>query len=498
MSERKPRILVFEFHQETNGFNPILTPFPRFNSKCVFEGEERFQQSVQTRGMLSGGVNAIWEAGGEAIPAVVMHSPSGGRVEDEVFDYLTERLKHYIAQAGELDGVFAALHGATCCVSHDDACGEILELLRSLVGDKVIFAAFDLHANITDKMLKNADVICGYNTYPHVDYYATGHRAAKLGMELLAGKKLQMAAAPIPMLIPPAGYTNLSGPFKGVIEAGEKMVAEGKIRDFTVFPVQPWLDIPEICSRVVTMGEDPQQAMACADALAKLLFDMRDDAMPQLYSVDAIIDAAEKNDTGKPVLMAESADSPNGGCVGDSPIVPLKLRERGSKLKTCLFVVDPKAVEQAYAVGVGGTAEFSVGAGFTPGMSGPFKATGTVRSLHDGYFPTSKYAVSHLGQSAVVSFGNIDILLCHHGASTGSPMIFRHFGMEPAHYDLVVIKANTSFRVPYAPVSDLTYVADTLGAGASNLHQFTWHNLPKGMYPFDLPENFRLEKARIW
>ena len=70
--------------------------------------------------------------------------------------------------------------------------------------------------------------------------------------------------------------------------------------------------------------------------------------------------------------------------------------------------------------------------------------------------------------------------------------------MEPAEYDLMVVKANTSFRVPYSTISDLIYVADTPGAGASNLKQMQWEKLPKGMYPFDLPEGYEPEKAKLW
>ena len=62
----------------------------------------------------------------------------------------------------------------------------------------------------------------------------------------------------------------------------------------------------------------------------------------------------------------------------------------------------------------------------------------------------------------------------------------------------LAIIGNTSFRVPYSKVSDLIYVADTPGAGASNMHQFQWKNLPKGMYPLDLPEDYRLPEAVIW
>ena len=91
------KILVFEFHQETNDFNPIVTPFERFHPKKIFEGEERFQGIVLSKGVASGGVNAIWEAGGEVIHTVFMHSGSGGRVDDAVYDYLSSNYVGFCA-----------------------------------------------------------------------------------------------------------------------------------------------------------------------------------------------------------------------------------------------------------------------------------------------------------------------------------------------------------------------------------------------------------------
>lgn len=491
------RVLVFEFHQESNTFNPIPAPFESFQPQRIFEGRSRFEERRRSGGILSGICEAVTEAGGEVIPSVFLYASSGGRVEDEVFDFVCRRLRHYIETVGEFDAICADLHGATCAVSHDDASGDLLAFLRGLVGDKPIAIALDLHANITDRVLQNADVICGYNTYPHVDHFQTGHRAASLCMALLEGKPFHTAVATVPILIPPAGYTSLEGPFHALVERGKGMVESGKLLDMTVFPVQPWLDIPNITSRVIAIGEDPETAKACADELAEGLFSLRDEAQPQLWSVDEILDIAEDNTSGKPVILADSADSPNGGCVGDSPYVALRLQARESKLRACMFVVDPASVERAFALGVGNSGEFAVGAGFTPDMPGPFQAEGRVRSLHDGYFRYAKHAGAYLGRSAVVSFGNLDILLCHKGAASGSPMIYRQFGMEPAHYDLVVVKANTSFRVPYSSISDRIYVADTPGAGASNLRQFRWQHLPKGLYPFDLPADYTLPKAQL-
>ena len=93
-------------------------------------------------------------------------------------------------------------------------------------------------------------------------------------------------------------------------------------------------------------------------------------------------------------------------------------------------------------------------------------------------------------------FGNTDILLGNTGAASGDPQLFRHFGIEPTLYDLIVVKANTSFRLPYGKIYDLIYCADTPGAGAANLKQFVWEHIPEGMYPFQ--EDIKPQPAEIW
>ena len=327
------RILIVEFRQETNTFNPVVMTKEMFNGGKGFEGEEIFQTRLSTRTAICGAVAAFREVGATVIPTVFVSATasSGGRVADDVLEFVMERVRWY-AEHNEFDAIYASLHGATCTVSCDDACGKLTGLLRTLAGDKPVVASFDLHANITDRVLNNLNAVCGYQTYPHVDFYETGYRAARRCIDLLEGRSYKMAAAAVPMLIPPAGYTSNDTPFKEVIQMGKEMIANGTLLDFTVFPVQPWLDIPEIASRTITIAEDAETAKCCADKLAQALCDLRDQVMPEMLSIDEIIDIAEKNDTGKCVIVSEFADSPNGGCVGDSVAFPLRLMERGSKL----------------------------------------------------------------------------------------------------------------------------------------------------------------------
>lgn len=499
---KKMRVLVCEYHQESNTFNPIVTPLAKFSPGVGYEGEKVFNARMSTPSIMHGAVDALTQAGIEVVPTVFLTSGSGGRMDDSILKLACDKMSEYVEKAGEFDGVFVDIHGATCTESVDDASGAFVAHIRSLIGNKPMTSICDLHANVTAKMLKNLDAISGYHTYPHVDQYDTGRRAAELLVKKLKGESFSVASVSIPMLIPPAGYTTRTEPFKSIIARGEEMVAQGKLLDFSVFAVQPWLDISEIASTALAIGEDAQVAKACAEELAQMLFDARDRSQPELFDVDTIIDIAEANKEDKPVLLADSADSPNGGAVGDSPVVAMRLLERGSQLRAGMFIRDPAGVEQAFNVGVGNSSTFRVGAGYTIGMPGPLVAKGTVRSLHDGYFNLeglgNRGALASLGRTALVSFGTVDVLLCEMPSRTGDPQLFRHFGIEPSLYDLIVIKANTSFRAHYSKISDLIYVADTPGAGASNLNQFQWKNLPKGMYPLDLPENYQLEKAKLW
>ena len=489
MKERKRRILVCEFQQETDTFNPIVMGYHSFLRNEHVEGEEAYKEIKMLPIAVHGMFDAIEEVGAEVVPTIFLYADAGGRVDDAVIELALDRIQYYVENAGEFDGVCAALHGATCTVREDDACGVFLKRLRAMVGDKPIAVCFDLHANVTKQVLEYSDVICGYQTYPHVDIYETGYRTAKMCLRLLDKQPLCQGVANVPMLVPPSGYSSTYGPFKEVIDTGHRLVKEGKLLDYSVFPVQPWLDISEISSVAVTIAEDTETAQKYADMLVEMLYRRRDEYMPDMMSLDDVIDLAEKTDTPKPVILADAADSPGAGAVGDSPIVAMRLAERGSKLRAGMFVIDPAAVKKAFEIGVGKTAEFSVGAGYTLGMPGPFKGVGRVRSLHDGVFHAegamNRGVPGNMGMSAVISFGTIDILVSETCNHTGDPQMYRHFGIEPTMYELIVVKANTSFREPYSAFAGTICYADTPGAGASNLKQFEWKNIPKGMYPFD-------------
>lgn len=490
-------VLVCEFHQETNAFSPALTGIDMFRLGGYYEGDEIKKNLCTKPCAVNGIITAAEEEGATVIPGCTMFSQSGGPVERDVFEMFCEKTVNTIGEHPELDGIFISLHGATQAEGIEDACGEILERIRRAAGEKVIISAScDMHANVTEKMVKNADYICGYLTYPHADFYGTGYRAAKIGMMRINGKHPVMVRAFIPMIVPASGYSTLDGEYAALMQKGAEYVKSGKLIDYSVFQMQPWMDVADGGSAVLAVAENEQAANECALELAKTLYSLRDTFQPKLYSIDEVIKEAENNDSGKPVVLVDSADSTNAGAAGDSPAVIERILALGSEVSAACVLDDAPAAEKAHSLGCGAEAEFTIGATKDRVHSKAITVKARVRSLHDGYFtqegPAGKGLTRNIGKSAVLSVGNIDLMVCQNVSGNGDPQLFRHFGIEPLFYKLIVVKACTSFRAAYRSIASKICDTDTPGAAPAVLQRLDYKRIPKSFYPFSDLRDFEV------
>ena len=60
----KKRILVLEFRQESNTFNPVVTQIADFNAGAALEGEDVIRTRVDIPSAVKGAVDAVaqWDA----------------------------------------------------------------------------------------------------------------------------------------------------------------------------------------------------------------------------------------------------------------------------------------------------------------------------------------------------------------------------------------------------------------------------------------------------
>jgi len=501
----KTRIFVCELLQESNSFNPVLAGFDDFYTAGIFEGDALIRAEGKAGATMHGIVQGINDYKCLAIGGVRMRAKSGGPVDHSVVDWFVEKTIAEIKKSGPFDGVIVSMHGATVSDVSEDVCGDVLEIIRKQIGENAILSVTcDLHANITKKMVVHADYICGYQTYPHLDHYEVGYRAAKLTCERILGKRSYMAKVSIPLMAPAHGYSTENGSLKKLMERGHELVKANEILDFSVFQVQPWLDVAEIASTVLVDAENEETAKTAAVVLAMEEFFLREELQgEELWKIEDVIELALKNNTDCPVILVDSADSPNAGATGDSAAVLESLLKYRDSLKAAVCVNDVAVVEQAFSSGIGAVCDFKIGASLAPDLSLPvILENAIVKSLHDGDFwlggPAERGQKRSIGKTAVLQAGEILIHVSSRGQNNGDLQFYRSFGIEPSLCKLVCVKACSSFRAGYEPVSTEICNTFTPGAACPVLKNLPYKRLPNPFYPFQEIDESMVTEPEIY
>lgn len=499
------RVFVCGIVQESNSFNPIYATLDDFAQYGIYEGDELLNPNSKRGATIDGMLKVLDDNKITPVPGVSLRATSGGPLSDDVVEWFLDKTITAINKADKLDGVLVSLHGATMSASSGDVCGDILEKIRQTVGENVVISAsFDLHANITEKIIKNADYISGYQTYPHLDHYEVGMRAAERLSEHLNGSSCKVARVEIPMIAPAHGYTTANGGLAKLMARAEDMKICGKIIDYSIFQVQPWLDTQNMSSTVIITAKNEEVATSVAAELAKDEFALRRELLgTPLMEISEVIEKALNNKSGKPVVLVDSADSPNAGACSDSAAVLHALLPYRDKLKCAVAVSDIPAVNKAFELGIGATADFTLGATIAPKLSKPVVVkNAVVKSLHDGTFymygPQERGQLRNIGKTAVLQAGNIMINVSCHGKCEGDINFYRSFGIEPELCDLVCVKACTSFRAGYEPISAEICNTNTPGAAGPVLADLPYEKRPKPLFPFEEIAEDNISKAKCY
>jgi len=218
----------------------------------------------------------------------------------------------------------------------------------------------------------------------------------------------------------------------------------------------------------------------------------------ELRSIAAGIAIAKLPCPGDPVVLVDSADSCNAGSSGDSMAVAGRILELAPEIRAATVVNAPEAADQAHALGVGKPGHLPLGRSRGP-RAASILVDGYVKSLHDGRFwqegPAGRGTPVEIGPTAVIRVENLDVVTCHWMAGNGDLQLYRAFGIEPTLYDLVVVKACTSFRAGYGKISTRIYETDTPGAAPVDVTRLEYRKVPRTMYPWSDRDDSRIGDA---
>jgi microcystin degradation protein MlrC len=487
------RIAIGQVMEESNTFVRQRADLEHFRNNQLLEGCDVVEKLRGTRAEIGGFLDALEAAGVDVVPTVAANCVSSGPVPRATFEALAGELVRRLAAAGPLDGVLLALHGAM--VLDDDADGEgaLLAAVRKQVGPAVpVVATLDLHANVTPRMVDEADALVGYDTYPHIDLYETGVKAARLLLATVRGEIHPITLlAKSPMVVPAEGMGTSDQPMAGLMAEAKRLEQRPGILSVSLFPVQPWLDVAQTGFSVVAVADGARRAAEIETAVRQLAWqawELRRRFEAHLLDVDDAIRAAVALDGG-PVILSESADSTGSGSPGDSVAVLERLLALGVRERCLTTVVDPAAVARAIEAGVGNEVTVPVGGGLDGRYSRPVTITGRVHVLSDGRFTysdqKSRGTEGRMGRAAVIEVGRIAVLVTERAAFTVDPAFYRSVGLEPRDAKIVTVKSPLQFRDGYGAFAKAMWVVDTPGPSTANLGRLDWQHVSRPLFPFD-------------
>jgi len=492
------RIAIGSYIQESHSFAPTVGRWDEFRAGQLSYGQDMLEGVRGTRTEVAGAIDVATRYGQrngqlELVPTLrAMQSSSTGPIVRAVHEALRDDLVARIRAAGELDGVFLAMHGAMSAETYDDATGDVLRAVREVIGPHVpLVCTLDLHANITRRMAAASDALVGYLTFPHIDLYETGARGMRLLVHATRTKvKPVNLFCKLPMIVPAENAQTTRGVIHDLLQSALAEVGHDGILDVSIFPMQPWLDVPEAGCAVVAVAEPAHVADAelLVNTLAESWWLRRDEHRVALADTRAIIAQALASERA-PWILADSADAPSSGAPGDSTVT-LEALLAARPDKPCLTnIVDPAAVGKMAAAGTGSEVTLTLGASSGTSLYKPITVTGRVRLISDGDFTHKGQGlygqVMHRGRTAVLQCGQVFVVVMERACLQWDRELYRSVGLAPEEAHIVIVKSPAGFRADYEPIAAEVHVLDAPGVCTPNLQTLPFKRIPRPMHPFD-------------
>jgi microcystin degradation protein MlrC len=486
------RIAVGLLSQETNSFSPMPTVLETFQQCLYLRGEELLDPnfpglSVDVPGFLS----VLKKAGVTPVPLIATEALASGALTRITFDTLVNDLEQRLRAAGKVDGLLLALHGALM-VEGDDRGGdsEIIERMRAVLGPDVpIGIAFDLHGHMTPRILQPNCFHIAFQTYPHIDIYETGQRTARLMLDTIAGRrKPVMALVKRPMVLSASAARTTDGPLLPVVEAAREAERLGRVLHASLFPVQPWLDIPDLgFAALVCADGDKAAAEEVATELADMAWARRHEFDPHLIS---LTEAIRIGLTSQGLtVVGDAGDSPSGGAAADSAAVLRALlaagAERAERL-TYLTLCDPPAAALAHRAGAGARLEWRLGHHYSKQDGQPLVCSGQILRISDGEYQMRDQDLHvRMGPSAVIAIGSLRVLVRTSPSLEWDSQMYFSVGLDPRAAALVFAKSPGGFRHSFGRLAERIFMADTPGPTCANMLRVPFTKVTRPLYPLD-------------
>jgi len=445
----------------------------------------------------------------ELVPTLGISFSHGGLIHAKVYERCRSMIIDALREAGPLDGVYFAFHGAMVAEApYLDAEGKLVQEARRILGHIPMVGTYDFHAIMSDYEVESL-VPFPNNTNPHIDGYERGLEAAKCLLQMLDGTIQPVTHRVfVPVIGPNIGQSTWS--HIPVEERGlllhqlnlkrEALEETPRVINITILGGYGYGDSPDTgMSVVATTDGDAKLAKQLANELARDLWTQRGELQKvrPIYPIDEGVRMAMKRKE-TPVLLVDLGDDPGSACPADSPVI-LESLIRNQASDCALTIRDAEVVKAGITAGVGATITMDVGGEIDQRFYQPLQVTGVVKSIDDGKYvicgPThggwgrkvvrETFRETNVGSRIVLRIGNkIDVIFSQR--QTGKDRdFFKSAGILLEEKQILVVKSNQAHRASFDPVVASTIELNTPGVSTINYASLPYQYLHRPIWPID-------------
>ncbi|KRB61247.1 microcystin degradation protein MlrC [Rhizobium sp. Root708] len=471
------RIAVGGIHTECSTYSPVLMTTEDFR---VLRGTDLLNAEY---------FNFLNADGVEHLPLLHARAVPGGPVSHAAYETFKAEFLERLEASLPINGLYLAMHGAMNVDGMDDAEGDWISAARAVVGpDCIVAASYDLHGNVSQQIIDQLDIFAAYRTAPHIDVRETMVRAWSMLVDALkSGQRPGVAWAAVPVLLPGERTSTEDEPTRALYDMLPRFDEHPGILDANLMIGYVWADEPRATACGVVTGTDKAAAAAVAEEIARSYWDAREGCQfgPVTGPLDAMLDIAEACETA-PLILADSADNPTGGGVGDRADVLNALLARKFEHALVAGITDRPAVEACFAAGLGETLALRIGGSLDPSSTPALVEAEVLFLDNPGALPE---------RQAVVRIGGVTVVLAARRRPYHNIADFTRLSLAPETVRLLAVKSGY-LSPELAPIANPNLMALTEGVVNQDIENLESKRRMRPAFPFDREFDFQ-PRARL-
>ncbi|AVZ17534.1 TPA: M81 family metallopeptidase [Pseudomonas aeruginosa] len=485
------RIVIARMNHETNSFSPVPTPLSAFNPRW---GDEALIAGIGSATAMGAFIAFAERVGASIRTPVFAHANPSGPVELAAWERMAAAIVDEVAKGCEV--VLLDLHGAMVTTDGGDGEGALLARVRAAAPHAKIGVALDLHTNLSQLMVDNADVLVGFKTYPHIDMVETGEHVVRVIEGMLEdGCGTYKSKVHPPLLAHTLQMnTEVPGAMRDAIAAARAAEAQPGVLAVSVFGGFPLADIADAGMSVLVVAQEQRLADETARKIARQLWQTRE---AFVFHEDELSDSlahaqqlADSSGNG-PVLLLDHGDNCMSGGTCDTMDVLAAALDRGLTEIITGPICDPTAVAVMHDAGIGAQVELQLGNQMLRpnGTVSPIAVTGKVVAVSDGQYvvsgPTYTGMRCSMGRAAVIDLGTAQVLVSEEPHEPWDLGVFHSVELDPTRCRYLILKSRMYYRPVFQPISRATVHCASPGVTSSDYTLFPYRHVPRPVFPIE-------------